>query len=653
MHPPCLFAFANATWRCCAVYESSMLQKNPPQSSDALVLHAESNPDLSDDGQNVNDVCDFAKNKATNDDDGADDDTKPSFASLNLAKPIVSALKSLGYTHATPIQQQAIPCALLGQDLLLSAQTGSGKTAAFVLPILHKLFLRQASEDRHASAILQAVILTPTRELAMQVQDSVRKYSSHMRRVFSTSLVGGTSYVGQIKMLKKGVHIVVATPGRFLDHLNSGRLDLSSVDTLVLDEADRMLDMGFSEDIESIITRMPSVRQTVMSSATWDGNIGKIAQKYTKDAQKIAIAQESAHIEERVYLCDDFTHKNAILVDILQKDNIDQAVIFAATKQSTEKLTKRLVDLGYHARYLHGDLPQGKRNRIVSDIKSKKCQFLVATDVAARGIDIKGISHVINYDLPMKAEDYVHRIGRSGRAGRTGVAMNLCSMEDKKLLLALMRYIDRDIAIASRDGLPALQNTSIAPERNKNKRRPQKRRREQFEQKAQKAPRFQHASERIKAHPKLKQGSKKHDAYARDGGTHNDRMRDNYVNHNHTDSRMHHKSTYDDAYYSASNKRFNADESTTHHRPKKAHHTKRFVHSNTSNHNEDSGKNRRADPAKKGAHSHKVASKYKGVKQDSSTWSKYAPKKTYAKSAHAKHDFHSQNLSTKKRFGDK
>lgn len=624
-----------------------MLQKNLPQSSDALVLHAASNPNLPDDGQNVNDVCDFAKNNAI-DDDCVDDDTKPSFASLNLAKPIVSALKSLGYTHATPIQQQAIPCALLGQDLLLSAQTGSGKTAAFVLPILHKLFLRQASEDRHASAILQAVILTPTRELAMQVQDSVRKYSSHMRRVFSTSLVGGTSYVGQIKMLKKGVHIVVATPGRFLDHLNSGRLDLSGVDTLVLDEADRMLDMGFSEDIESIITRMPSVRQTVMSSATWDGNIGKIAQKYTKDAQKIAIAQESAHIEERVYLCDDFAHKNAILVDILQKDNIDQAVIFAATKQSTEKLTKRLVDLGYHARYLHGDLPQGKRNRIVSDIKSKKCQFLVATDVAARGIDIKGISHVINYDLPMKAEDYVHRIGRSGRAGRTGIAMNLCSMEDKKLLLALMRYIDRDIAIASRDGLPALQNTSITPERNKNKRRPQKRRREQFEYKAQKAPKFKHTSERIKAHPKLKQGSKKYD-----GGTHNDRMRDNYVNHHHTDRRMQYKSTYDDAYYSASNKRLNADESAVQHRPKKAHHTKRFAHSDTSDHNEGNGKNRRVDPAKKGAHSHKAASKHKGVKQNSSTCPKYAPKKTYAKSARTKYDLYSQNLSTKKRFGDK
>ncbi len=395
------------------------------------------------------------------------------FDDLNLARPILSALKSAGYITPTPIQAQAIPAAMSGRDLLLSAQTGSGKTAAFVLPILHKLS-NSVSTDRHANKPVMAVILTPTRELAMQVQDNVRKYSSAMRGVFSTSLVGGTSYVGQIRALKKGVQIIIATPGRFIDHLQSERIDLSALQMLVLDEADRMLDMGFSDDINTILSAMPKGRQTIMSSATWDGAVGKIAESYTNNPIKIAIQVESAHIEESVYFCDDFHHKNAILSQILQNPDISQAVIFAATKRSTEELAERLNDSGIKAHYLHGDLPQGKRNRIVSDIKSKKAKLLIATDVAARGIDIAGISHVINYDLPRQAEDYVHRIGRSGRAGRTGVALNLCSIDDKNLLFAINRYLDRTMKVESFEGLEPIKNTGM--ERVKKERKPSNRR---------------------------------------------------------------------------------------------------------------------------------------------------------------------------------
>lgn len=403
-------------------------------------------------------------NKSENSQNDNNQSDTQTFDTLGLARPILSALKSAGYTTPTPIQAQAIPLAIDGKDLLLSAQTGSGKTAAFVLPILHKL-ASDTTTDKKAPIQTRAVILTPTRELAMQVQDNVRKYANALRGVFSVPLVGGTSYTGQIRALKKGVQIIIATPGRFIDHLNSGRIDLSHIDTLVLDEADRMLDMGFSDDIDTIVDAMPDTRQTVMSSATWDGMVGKIAQNYTNNPTKIAIEVESAHIEESVFFCDDFHHKNAILADILNNPEITQAVIFTATKRSTEELAERLNDLGHKSHYLHGDLPQGKRNRIVSDIKSKKAKLLIATDVAARGIDIAGISHVINYDLPRQAEDYVHRIGRSGRAGRSGVAYNLCSIDDKNLLSAINRYLSRTMTISTIDGLEPVKNTGLKSDR--------------------------------------------------------------------------------------------------------------------------------------------------------------------------------------------
>ncbi len=395
---------------------------------------------------------DTTNNNTPNTDQVADtdavDENQVTFADLNIAKPILMALDRSGYVNPTPIQAQAIPFALEGRDLLLSAQTGSGKTAAFVIPLLDRLS-RATSFDK----LTKALILTPTRELAQQVHDSVRTYSHDMRGLFCVPLVGGAPYNGQIRALNKGVQVIVATPGRLLDHINAGRVDLSNLEVLVLDEADRMLDMGFADDISDILKAAPTDRQTIMCSATWDGPVGKIAASFTKNPERVAIKVESAHIDETVYYCDDFSHKNKILDKIVCQPEMEQIIIFAATKRSTEKLAKQLQDDGHKASFLHGDLPQSKRNRIVQDLRNGKCKILVATDVAARGLDVPALSHVINYDLPRQTEDYVHRIGRCGRAGRTGVAISLCSMDDRPQLNNINRYLNRKMEVSVIEGL--------------------------------------------------------------------------------------------------------------------------------------------------------------------------------------------------------
>lgn len=383
------------------------------------------------------------------------------FTDLGLPNNLLHTLAAAGYDIPTPIQAQAIPHALAGRDLLLSAQTGSGKTAAFVLPMLAKL-----SEQPVKMKKPRALILTPTRELAQQVQDSVRKYARGMDWLFSIPVVGGAPYGGQIRALKKGVSVVIATPGRLLDHLREGTLDLSRLEVLVLDEADRMLDMGFADDINAIIDTCPPERQTIMSSATWDGNVGKIAQRYTHNPEKIVITPEHKHIDETVYYTDDQRHKNAILDRLVSDADMGQTIIFTATKRSSEEIAAVLVENGHRARYLHGDLPQHKRNRIVQDLRNGKTDILVATDVAARGIDIPAISHVINYDLPRQSEDYIHRIGRSGRAGRSGIALSLVSLTDRSVLAQLQRYLKRDIKT---DQLEGLEPTKTAPSKSKPK----------------------------------------------------------------------------------------------------------------------------------------------------------------------------------------
>ncbi len=395
------------------------------------------------------------------------DDANPSengFTALGLSGSLLKSIVATGYTTPTPIQARAIPAALEGRDLLLSAQTGSGKTAAFVLPILHQLSELQAKEKaaeksasgkrgRQQPKVVQALILTPTRELANQVQDSIRRYGSAMKDLYSVPLVGGAAYSGQIRALKKGVQIIVATPGRLLDHINAQRVNLSDLTMLVLDEADRMLDMGFADDINAILEATPAHRQTIMSSATWDGPVGKIAESFTKDPERINIKVETAHIDEKVYFCDNFDHKNKLLEHLICDPERGQAIIFTATKRSSEEVAERLQQWEHKACYLHGDLPQSKRNRIVSDLRSGKFDIVVATDVAARGLDLPNITHVFNYDLPRQVEDYVHRIGRSGRAGRTGIAINLCSRDDRRQFGNIARYLKRDINEAQVEGL--------------------------------------------------------------------------------------------------------------------------------------------------------------------------------------------------------
>ena len=395
------------------------------------------------------------------------DDANPSengFTALGISGSLLKSIVATGYITPTPIQARAIPAALAGRDLLLSAQTGSGKTAAFVLPILHQLSELQAKEKaaektasgkrgRQQPKVVQALILTPTRELANQVQDSIRKYGSAMKDLYSVPLVGGAAYSGQIRALKKGVQIIVATPGRLLDHINAQRVNLSDLTMLVLDEADRMLDMGFADDINAILQATPAHRQTIMSSATWDGPVGKIAESFTKDPERINIKVETAHIDEKVYFCDNFDHKNKLLEQLICDPERGQAIIFTATKRSSEEVAERLQQWDHKACYLHGDLPQSKRNRIVSDLRSGKFDIVVATDVAARGLDLPNITHVFNYDLPRQVEDYVHRIGRSGRAGRTGIAINLCSRDDRRQFGNIARYLKRDINEAQVEGL--------------------------------------------------------------------------------------------------------------------------------------------------------------------------------------------------------
>lgn len=424
--------------------------------------HSQANSNQPTDKASVDDTQATATTDAPTSDDA--NPSENGFTALGISGSLLKSIVATGYITPTPIQARAIPAALAGRDLLLSAQTGSGKTAAFVLPILHQLSELQAKEKaaektasgkrgRQQPKVVQALILTPTRELANQVQDSIRKYGSAMKDLYSVPLVGGAAYSGQIRALKKGVQIIVATPGRLLDHINAQRVNLSDLTMLVLDEADRMLDMGFADDINAILQATPAHRQTIMSSATWDGPVGKIAESFTKDPERINIKVETAHIDEKVYFCDNFDHKNKLLEQLICDPERGQAIIFTATKRSSEEVAERLQQWEHKACYLHGDLPQSKRNRIVSDLRSGKFDIVVATDVAARGLDLPNITHVFNYDLPRQVEDYVHRIGRSGRAGRTGIAINLCSRDDRRQFGNIARYLKRDINEAQVEGL--------------------------------------------------------------------------------------------------------------------------------------------------------------------------------------------------------
>jgi superfamily II DNA/RNA helicase len=378
--------------------------------------------------------------------------TTITFADLGLNPSILKALADKGYTRPTPVQEKSIPLALAGTDLLVSSQTGSGKTAAFMLPCLHRL-----SEPSPVRGIgPRVLVLTPTRELALQVQNAASTYGRELHRLRCATIVGGASYTTQLRLLSKPVDVVVATPGRLIDHLERGRIDLSRVETLILDEADRMLDMGFIDDIESIIAKLPKERQTMLFSATLEGVVGKLAQRVTRNAQRIEItslAIDKAKISQRLHFADSMGHKTRLLNAILNDDTMDQALVFTSTKRAADDLSAVLRSHGHSADALHGDMNQGSRNRTLRELREGRTRVLVATDVAARGIDVPGISHVINFDLPKQVEDYVHRIGRTGRAGREGVAVSLAMHAERHRVRLIERYTDQPITVSVIAGL--------------------------------------------------------------------------------------------------------------------------------------------------------------------------------------------------------
>ena len=390
------------------------------------------------------------------------------FDALQLDPAILRALQSAGYDSPTPVQAQAVPAALAGRDLMASAQTGSGKTAAFLLPALQKM-IRRSDKPGKGPRVL---VLTPTRELAMQVEKNAQLYAQNMKWLRSATLVGGAGFGFQIKALSRPIDLIVATPGRLMDHMRAGRIDFDRLEVLVLDEADRMLDMGFIDDIKTIVAATPESRQTLLFSATWDGEVGKLARNLTKNPEVIEIERvdEQGKIEEQLLYCDDKNHKNRLLDHILRDANIDQCVIFTATKSMSEQLADELYEKGFAANCLHGDMPQGWRNRTLNDLRRGRTKILVATDVAARGIDVPTITHVINYDLPKQAEDYVHRIGRTGRAGRTGLAISFADAREYMLVHKIERYLKRQLPEAVIAGMePTRKRSKAAPSKPKGK----------------------------------------------------------------------------------------------------------------------------------------------------------------------------------------
>lgn len=370
--------------------------------------------------------------------------TEPSgFASLGLRDELLQSLVKLGYEEPTPIQREAIPQLLAGRDVLGQAATGTGKTAAFALPVLHNI-------DPGSPAIPTVLVLTPTRELAVQVSEAFNVYGES-QRVKVAPIYGGQPIGRQLDALRRGVHVVVATPGRAIDHLKRGSLDLDGIQTVILDEADEMLDMGFTEDIETILENTPQDRQTVMFSATMPPRINSIAERHQRDPVlvKISAADSAASrdlINQKVFVVHK-AHKASALGRILDIENPSSAIVFCKTRTDVDELTVVMNGRGFRAEALHGGMDQGQRDRVMARLREGTAELLIATDVAARGLDIDTLSHVVNYDIPSAPESYVHRIGRVGRAGREGVAITLATPRQRRLLQNIERLTKQTITI--------------------------------------------------------------------------------------------------------------------------------------------------------------------------------------------------------------
>ena len=368
------------------------------------------------------------------------------FRQFNFHDKLFATIQEVGLVDPTPIQKRAIPLILAGRDLRASAETGTGKTAAFVLPALQRL-----AEKGKPGRGPRILILTPTRELAMQVANETAKFSAAFPHLRTICVFGGVPYPMQNRQLSAPYDILVATPGRLIDHLERQRIDLSRVEMLILDEADRMLDMGFIEPVEYIASLAPSSRQTLLFSATLKKEVLKLSARLLNNPEEIIITPEGTkhtQIEQHFRTVDGISDKHRLLNEILTGGTVNQAIVFTATKRAADELADQLSSDGHDASALHGDMDQRQRTRTIKQLRDGQIKILVATDVAARGIDIATISHVINFDLPMNGEDYVHRIGRTGRAGATGVAFSFASKRDMHKLREIAKYTGQAIPIA-------------------------------------------------------------------------------------------------------------------------------------------------------------------------------------------------------------
>ncbi|MBX3714033.1 MAG: DEAD/DEAH box helicase [Lysobacter sp.] len=374
-----------------------------------------------------------------------------SFESLGLSPALLRALADNAYTTPTPIQAEAIPLVLAGHDVLGGAQTGTGKTAAFGLPLLQRL--SEGNKPAAGPRKPRALILVPTRELAVQVADSLRSYSKYIR-LNVTTIFGGAGMGPQVDNLRRGVDILVATPGRLIDHMQQGSAKLDGIEVLILDEADRMLDMGFLPAIKRILARVPADRQTLLFSATFEAQIKQLALEFMRDPRQVQVATQNtiaATIQHRAHPVDG-SRKRDLLIDILTARHTEQVLIFGKTKHGCNRLAEQLEAAGLPALAIHGNKSQAARQKALNAFKSGKARILVATDVAARGLDIPNLPLVINHDLPMVAEDYVHRIGRTGRNGAQGEALSLVSPDEAPLLRQIQRLLKSDIALEAVDG---------------------------------------------------------------------------------------------------------------------------------------------------------------------------------------------------------
>ncbi len=408
------------------------------------------------------------------------------FSELELIEPILKALEDKSYTNPTPIQAKAIPLVLKRKDILGCAQTGTGKTAAFAIPIIQ--LIQKKEGNRKGKPLMRALIITPTRELAIQIDENIKAYSKYTK-LRHTVIFGGVKQHSQVEQLKRGVHILVATPGRLLDLFSQGYINFNDIKLFVLDEADRMLDMGFIHDIRKLLKLLPEQRQSLFFSATMPNNIVELSRKILKNPVKIEVTPVSSTaetIQQHLYYTNR-TAKKDLLLHILRNDDIDQVLLFSRTKRGADRIARNLSKKKVDAAAIHGDKSQNQRQKALKNFKSGDLRVLVATDIAARGIDIDKLRYVINYDIPNIAETYVHRIGRTGRAGEDGIAISLCEPEENVYVRDIEKLIKQKIKVIEENPFPQTDKPMTAKERKEWNAEKQRRKQEFFANRKKKA----------------------------------------------------------------------------------------------------------------------------------------------------------------------